>query len=114
MKIRFKLWLETDDGRPVLGKGGINLLKEITLTGSISKSAKSMNVSYKFAWEYLKKVNEILGGIDMKKGGKGAGGTILSEKLVDIVNLYEEAQKEVQNVLDKYEKRLNEILEKSD
>jgi hypothetical protein len=29
MKIKFKIWIETDDGKPILGKGGVKLLENI-------------------------------------------------------------------------------------
>ncbi|BAB65821.1 MULTISPECIES: winged helix-turn-helix domain-containing protein [Sulfurisphaera] len=112
MKFKFKIWLETDDGKPVIGKGGISLMKNIIETGSISTAAKKMHVSYKFAWEYVRKVNDILGGIEMHKGGKGAGGTIVSEKVTELIKVYEEAEKEINEVLEKYNKKIEEILKK--
>ena len=112
MKLKFKLWIESDDGKPIIGKGGISLIKSIMETGSISAAAKKMNVSYKFAWEYVKKMNEYLGGIEMHKGGKGAGGTKISEKIVELVKIYEEAEKEIDEVLKKYNQKIEEILKK--
>ena len=113
MKIKFKIWIETDDGKPVLGKGGVALLKNIKETGSIAEAAKNINVSYKFAWEYVKRIERVVGGIETKKGGKGAGGTVLSEKLEKILEIYEEAEKELSEVLKKYEAELNEVLQES-
>lgn len=112
MRFRFKLWIESDDGKPIIGKGGISLIKLIMETGSISTAAKSMHVSYKFAWEYVRKVNDFVGGIEMHKGGKGAGGTRVSEKVVELVKIYEEAEKEIDEVLKKYNQKIEEILKK--
>jgi molybdate transport system regulatory protein len=111
MRIKFKIWIETDNGTPILGKGGVKLLRSVSETGSISEASKKIGVSYKFAWEYLKKINDLLGGIEMKKGGKGAGGTMLSDKVLKVLEIYEEAEREIQSMLEKYEKKLNEILE---
>jgi len=112
MKFRFKLWIESDDGKPVIGKGGISLVKDVIETGSISTAAKKMHVSYKFAWEYIRKVNGYLGGIEMHKGGKGAGGTAVSEKIVELVKIYEDAEKEIDEVLKKYNQKIEELLKK--
>jgi molybdate transport system regulatory protein len=109
MKIKFKIWIETDDGKPILGKGGVKLLENIKSTGSIAEAAKNVNVSYKFAWEYVKKIEGLLGGIETKKGGKGAGGTMLSEKLDKIIEIYQSAEKEIEEVLKKYEEKLKDV-----
>ncbi len=109
MKFNFKIWIEDDNGNSILGKGGAELLKEIINTGSISKAADNLNLSYKFAWEYVRKIETEIGGIEMKKGGKNAGGTVVSEKVQEILKIYEEAMNEVSVVLDKYSKKLNDI-----
>jgi len=46
----------------------------------------------------------------MRKGGKNAGGSKVSEKLDKILGIYEEAEKELSQVLEKYNKRLEEVL----
>lgn len=109
MKFNFKIWIEDDNGNSILGKGGVELLKEIINTGSISKAAENLNLSYKFAWEYVRKIESEIGGIEMKKGGKNAGGTIVSDKVQQLLKIYEEAMNEVSAVLEKYSKKLNDI-----
>lgn len=111
MKFKFKIWIETEDGKPLIGKGGVKLLRAIENTGSLSTASKTIGVSYKFAWEYVKRINEILNqSIEMRKGGKNAGGSKVSEKLDKILSIYEEAEKELSQVLEKYNKKLEEIL----
>ena len=48
--------------------------------------------------------------MEPRKGGKGHGGTKLDERLSKLLEIYERAEKEVQEVLAKYEKELNEVL----
>jgi molybdate transport system regulatory protein len=76
----FKFWIELE-GRRVLGKGGVAILEQIKKEGSISKAAKKLGMSYRYAWNYLDEVREIVGEpiIDTSKGGKGGGGTKLTE-----------------------------------
>ncbi len=86
---RFKLWLELD-GVTILGKGGALLLRSIEEHGSISQALRSLPTedlgaegppSYRFAWGYLKKVEERLGAsiVEKRRGHRaGAGGTALT------------------------------------
>ncbi len=45
-KIKSKIWIESD-GKILLGEGRVQLLKAIKETGSLSKAAKKLNMSYK-------------------------------------------------------------------
>lgn len=109
MKIKFKIWIEDDRGNMIIGKGGVDLIKEIVRTGSIAKAAENLNMSYKFAWEYVRRIEKNIGGLQPKKGGKNVGGTVVSEQLQQLINIYEEMEREVQQILDKYSKKLEEL-----
>jgi molybdate transport system regulatory protein len=82
-----KVWLE-HKGKPILGKGGAEILQAIKEEKSISKAAKKVGMSYRYVWNYLAKternlqrpiVNTYKGG---KTGGGGANLTELGEKLL--------------------------------
>jgi len=80
-KPTFKFWLEYE-GKPILGKGGAEILRQIGNDRSISKAAKSLGMSYRFVWNYLNKVEKALGEpvTETHKGGKsGGGGATLTE-----------------------------------
>jgi molybdate transport system regulatory protein len=109
MRLNFKVWIEDENGKPIMGKGGVELVKSIIETGSIAGAADKVNVSYKFAWEYVRRINSFVGGIEFRKGGKNAGGTEVSERVKKMIEIYEEAVKEVNQVLEKYNKKLNEL-----
>lgn len=51
-----RFWL-TLDGKNFLGRGRVELLQRIRETGSISKAAKSMKMSYKAAWDAVDAMN---------------------------------------------------------
>lgn len=84
-----KLWLERK-GEPIAGEGRIKLLEAIEEEGSLNKAAESMNMSYRHAWGVIKKLEKRLGFEIVKslKGGKGGGGTFLTEKGREIVRKY--------------------------
>ena len=56
LKADGRFWL-TLDGRNFLGRGRIELLQRIRETGSISKAAKAMKMSYKAAWDAVDSMN---------------------------------------------------------
>ncbi len=76
-----KLWLSSDH-ISVMGEGIARLLESIEKTGSLSKSAKSLNISYRHAWGYLSKLEDKLGTPVVKTyrgGAYGGGGTELTD-----------------------------------
>ena len=103
IKPRFKLWLELD-GVTILGKGGALLLRSIEEHGSISKALRSLPSedlgsegppSYRFAWGYLKKVEERLGApiVEKRRGHRaGVGGTALTTFGRSLLKQYEKLE----------------------
>jgi len=100
VKIRYRIWIEID-GEPVLGKGGANLLRAIKEEGSLSAASRRLGVSYVFAWEYLQRINEILGipVVETKRGGRGGGTAKLTKTGERLLALYEKAEKIVRETL---------------
>ncbi len=96
MQLRSNLWLSNSkDG--YFGKGRIELLSKISETGSISKAAKEMRMSYKAAWDAVNEMNELSDTpiVERAAGGKGGGGTVLTERgreYIEIFHRIEEAQ----------------------
>jgi molybdate transport system regulatory protein len=89
-----KVWLE-HKGKPILGKGGAEILQAIKEEKSISKAAKKVGMSYRYVWNYLAKTERILQKpiVDTYKGGRTGGGgaklTELGEKLLKEYKLVE-------------------------
>lgn len=76
-----KVWIEYK-GKPVLGKGGAQILKQIEKEKSISKAVKKLGMSYRYVWSYLQKMEEAIGEpvVETYRGGKsGGGGARLTE-----------------------------------
>jgi len=100
-KIKSRIWIESDDN-VLLGEGRVHLLKAIQETGSLSKAAKSLNISYKKAWQLIDSVNK-----SAKKpvtinsiGGKGGGGAELTEYGISLVTAFDEINKNCWKFLD--------------
>lgn len=80
-KASCKIWLE-HKGKPILGKGGAEILQAIKENKSISKAAKKLGMSYRYVWNYIEKINQALGKPVIKtfRGGRhGGGGAVLTE-----------------------------------
>lgn len=79
IKPKVKVWLEYK-GKVVLDEMGAYLLNFIKEEESLIKAAKRLKVSYKFAWNYLKKIEEKLEERVVRKirGGAKGGKTVLT------------------------------------
>ena len=96
-----KVWLEYR-GEPLLGKGGAKILETIGEVESISKAAKKAEMSYRYVWNYLAKLEKRLGEPVVKtfKGGsKGGGGAKLTELGKQLLNEYNRAECYMSNIM---------------
>ncbi len=84
-----RAWIEGKDGT-FLGHGRVVLLERIREFGSISKAAKSMEMSYKHAWDLVDSMNRQAKEPLMEKisGGKGGGGTKLTQAGEEAINAF--------------------------
>ncbi len=75
-----RIWVKGKEGT-FLGYGRVVLLERIKQYGSISMAAKSMQMSYRAAWELVESMNKqsttLL--VETTTGGKGGGGAHLTE-----------------------------------
>jgi molybdate transport system regulatory protein len=96
-----KIWLEKG-GKPILGKGGAQILEAIKNEKSVSKAAEKLGMSYRYVWNYVDRMNTILGEPVVKayRGGKQGGGG------ADLTSLGEELLQEYKQL----ERRMNEAL----
>jgi molybdate transport system regulatory protein len=74
-KFSYKIWIE-DRGKPILGKGGAEILEQIGKEKSISKAAKKLGMSYRYVWNYLQKIEKTVDEpvVETFRGGKSGGG----------------------------------------
>ena len=81
MDLKAKLWLEFE-GKPLMGEGRARLLELIDERGSISGGARDLGLSYRHAWGIVGDIEKILGEniLKSRRGGKGGGGTHLTER----------------------------------
>lgn len=90
------------DGRSYLGEGRVSLLKANQEYGSISAAARSMNMSYKKAWEAIDAMNSLSDEplVIRTTGGSGGGGTKVTEAGEAAINLFERINGRCNDFLD--------------
>ena len=96
------IWIERQDGSErFLGKGRIQLLELIIEHGSISKSAKAMNMSYKRAWDLINSMNSqaISPFVITQTGGKSGGGAVVTPEGLQTIEDYKALQNRFQAFL---------------
>ena len=81
LKADGRFWL-TLDGRNFLGRGRVELLQRIRETGSISKAAKAMKMSYKAAWDAVDAMNSAWPNPLVESGPAGSHLTEDAERLI--------------------------------
>jgi molybdate transport system regulatory protein len=81
-KLSCKVWLEYKD-KPLIGKGGAEILEAVDKESSISKAAETLGMSYRYVWNYLQEIQGTLEQpiVETYKGGKAGGG---GAKLTDL------------------------------
>jgi len=85
LKADGRFWL-TLDGKNFLGRGRIELLQRIRETGSISKAAKAMKMSYKAAWDAVDAMNTAWQSPLVESGPAGSRLTEDAERLIAAFN----------------------------
>ena len=101
-KLKGRIWIEGSSGT-FLGYGRAVLLERISELGSISKAAKSMDMSYRHAWELVDSINRQARQPLVKTsiGGKKGGGTVLTEAGEKAVRGFWEIYEKFRHFLDK-------------
>jgi len=83
-----RFWL-TLDGKNFLGRGRVELLQRIRETGSISKAAKTMKMSYKAAWDAVDAMNTAWG---IPLVASGPAGSRLTSDAEQLIAAYQKAE----------------------
>ena len=104
-----RVWISSSE-QSFLGKGRIELLEQIEQTGSITKAAKAMKMSYKAAWDNVDAMNNLAEQplVDRSTGGKGGGGTHLTAYAKELIIAYKIMDEEHQRFLRNLSLRIND------
>ncbi len=89
-----RVWVESIEGT-FLGFGRVELLERIKQYGSISEAAKSMNMSYRHAWDLVDSMNRQAKAplVETATGGKGGGGARLTDAGEKAIEFFRDFQR---------------------
>jgi molybdate transport system regulatory protein len=96
-----KAWLEYK-GKPLIGKGGAEILETINKENSISKAAETLGMSYRYVWNYIQEIQTAMDEkiVETYKGGKsGGGGAKLTDLGKSLLGEYKQAEIYLDKVL---------------
>ena len=98
-KLSCKVWIEYKD-KPLIGKGGAQILEAIDRENSISKAAETLGMSYRYVWNYIQGIQKTMEEpiVETFKGGKSGGG---GAKLTDLGRSLLGEYKQVESYLSK-------------
>lgn len=102
-----RIWFSMD-GKPLLGRGRVELLKGIRETGSISRAAKAMKMSYKAAWDAIDAINNACGCeiVQSRPGGTRGGGSSLTAEGEQLLSRFDEIEAEHRRWMEDASRRL--------
>ena len=100
-KLSCKVWIEYKD-KPLIGKGGAEILEAVNKENSISKAAETLGMSYRYVWNYLQDIRKTLEQpiVETYKGGKtGGGGAKLTDYGRSLLSEYKQVESYLGRVL---------------
>lgn len=102
--LRGRIWIDGPEGT-FLGYGRIILLERIREDGSITAAARSMEMSYRHAWELVESMNRqaVSPLVVSAAGGKGGGGARLTKAGEEAISLFWKLYQDFQDFLRKEE-----------
>ncbi len=91
-RLHGRVWIEGPEGT-FLGYGRVTLLERIREHGSISAAARSMNMSYRHAWDLVDSMNRQAPAplVVSQTGGRGGGGARLTSTGEAAIALFKSA-----------------------
>lgn len=107
LKHNWKLWLEYDD-EYVFGPGAYAILSKIKDEGTITKGAKALGMSYRYAWGVVRKIEKTLGVkiLETFKGGtEGGGGARITDFGLKLMDLFARVQTRFEEASEDEDKR---------
>lgn len=96
-----RVWLEKS-GETYLAPGRVTLLERIDKYGSITKAAKSMEMSYRHAWLLVEDMNGKSSTplVLRSTGGRGGGGTALTDEGMKVIKQFKDLQEKLRGFLE--------------
>jgi molybdate transport system regulatory protein len=105
---RGHIWIDGTSGT-FLGYGRVVLLERIREYGSITRAARSMEMSYRRAWDLVDSMNQQAKRpfVQLSTGGKGGGGARVTEDGERAIKLFWKFSGDFQRFISKEQEKLS-------
>lgn len=106
--VGFRIWINAEDAH-FIDSERVKLLEHVKNTGSITKGAKAIKMSYRHAWQMIDGMNKIADKPLVEKilGGKGGGGARVTERGEKAIKAYYKLEDKIMKLSKKLSKTLN-------
>jgi molybdate transport system regulatory protein len=105
--VRGRIWIDGPEGT-FIGWGRVTLLERIKEHGSITQAAKSMEMSYRRAWDLVDSMNRQakMPFVELVSGGKGGGGAKVTKEGEQAIKLFRKFDIDFRVFLEREQKKL--------
>ena len=113
MQLNIKIWLCDKKDHGFLGEGRFRLLREVHQTGSLSRAAQQLGISYRKAWGDIRSAEKGLGFelLTRQRGGSAGGASSLNDRAIRLLKAYTKIQATInKQAQQQYKKTLEPIL----
>jgi len=102
MQVKSKIWLE-QGGELCFGAGRARILRAVEKTGSLSRAAKALGLSYRHAWSQIRAAEQRLRRplLVRTRGGTKRGGAELTPYARELMQTFEEMEGDVSRFADR-------------
>ena len=109
MAVDGALWLR-HGGSALGGADRVALLEAIRDTGSMTRAAKAVGISYKTAWDRVQDMNNMSAQalVQRSAGGAGGGGTVLTPYALELIAAFRQVEEEHGRMLGRLSKSMAE------
>jgi len=100
---KHKIWLTTGKNKDIFGEGKCLLFKTIHRKGSLMAAVEELGMSYRKAWNDIKKTEDSLGKpiFEKNRGGQNHGSMCLTPDGQKLIRSYEHFHKHVDTIINK-------------
>jgi molybdate transport system regulatory protein len=83
LRVRYKVWIENDDGKLVIGTGRLRILEAIMELGSMNKAAQKLKQPFRAVWGKIKATEQRCGFKIVERTSEGSRITKEGLELLD-------------------------------
>jgi molybdate transport system regulatory protein len=97
LQVRYKIWIENDEGKLVIGTGRLRILEAIMELGSMNKAAHKLKQPFRAVWGKIKATEQRCG---FKIVERTSEGSRITKEGLELLDTYCRLKRRCQNYAD--------------